>query len=328
MNIVRDLNTETAGQSSGLSSRKHYDSNSIVTVGTFDGLHLGHKKIIDTLVQTGNEKNLRKAVVTFEPHPRLVLKKEGKSGEVKILTTLDEKISNFESRGIDTVYIINFSKEFAATSATEFYKNYLIDKIGLSSLVVGYDHMFGKNREGSIITIKSLSEQYKFSVHRVEEFKLNSHIVSSTLIRKLLLDKQAKEASELLGRNYSITGKVICGDKRGNTIGFPTANIELSDKNKLIPGNGVYLVKVYVNNNYYFGMMNIGNRPTITDDKNIFLEIHILDFSKDIYGETITVEFMDFLRDEKKFGSLDELKSQLNKDKQTVSEKTLLIKQN
>ncbi|MBN1633498.1 MAG: bifunctional riboflavin kinase/FAD synthetase [Ignavibacteria bacterium] len=323
MNIVRDLNTDTDKH-----DRKYFNPNSIVTVGTFDGLHLGHKKILDTLVQTGDEKNLRKTVVTFEPHPRLILKKNGKYGEVKILTTFDEKILNFESQGIDTIFVINFTKEFAATPATEFFLKYLINKIGFSHYVVGYDHMFGKNREGSIVTIKSLSEEYKFDLWKVDEFKLNNHIVSSTLIRRLLLETKVKEAAGLLGRNYTFTGKISYGDKRGSIIGFPTANIETSDKNKLIPGNGVYLVKVYINNNYYFGMMNIGSRPTVTDDKNIFLEIHILDFSNNIYGEIITVEFIDFIRNEKKFSSLEELKIQLNKDKQTVLEKTLLIKQN
>lgn len=321
MNIIRDLNADT-----DLSDRKYFDLNSIVTVGAFDGLHLGHKKIIDTLVQTGNEKNLRKVVVTFEPHPRLVLKKEDKPGEVKILSTLDEKISNFESHGIDTIFVIEFTKNFASTPASEFYKNYLINRIGLSHLVVGYDHMFGKNREGSIITIKSLSEQYKFNVQRVEEFKFNSHIVSSTLIRKLLLETNVKEASELLGRNYSLTGKVITGDRRGKTMGFPTVNIEPLDSNKLIPGNGVYFVKVYINHNYYFGMMNIGYRPTVSDEQKIFSEIHILDFDEDIYGKTITVEFIEFLRNEKKFGSPEELTVQLNKDKQTILEKTTLLK--
>lgn len=321
MNIIRDLNTDT-----GTYSKNFYNPDSVVTVGTFDGLHLGHRKIIDTLVNTGNENNLRKVVVTFEPHPRLVLKKEGKSADIKILTTLEEKISNFEFQGIDTLYVINFTKEFASTSAVEFYKNYLIERIGLSNLVVGYDHMFGKNREGSIVTIKSLSEQYKFKVQRVEEFKLNSHIVSSTLIRKLLLETNVKEASELLGLNYRLKGGVTNGDKRGIIIGFPTANIIPSDPDKLIPGNGVYFVKVYINDNEYLGMMNIGYRPTVNDSGDIYLEIHILDFSRDIYGETITVEFIDFLRSEKKFDSLDELKAQLIKDKQTILEKSLLIK--
>jgi len=321
MNIIRGLNTDTDTQGG-----KYFDSNSIITVGTFDGLHLGHRKIIDILVHSGNEKNLRKVVVTFEPHPRLVLKKANKPGEIKILTTLDEKISIFESYGIDTIFVIDFTMEFASTPAEKFYKIYLIDKIGLSYLVVGYDHMFGKNREGSIVTIKSLSEEYKFNVLRVEEFKLDSHIVSSTLIRKLLLDTNVKEASELLGRNYSLTGKVIYGDRRGKTMGFPTINIKPSDENKLIPGNGVYFVKVYVNDNYYFGMMNIGYRPTVNDEQKIFSEIHILDFNKDIYGEIVTVEFIDFLRHEKKFSSLEELTKQLNKDKQIILEKTSLIK--
>lgn len=321
MNIIRVLNADK-----DLDDRKYFDLNSIVTVGTFDGLHLGHKKIIDTLVQTGNEKNLRKVVVTFEPHPRLVLKKEGKSGEVKILSTLDEKISNFELHGIDTIFVIKFTKNFASTPASEFYKNYLINRIGLLHLVVGYDHMFGKNREGSIVTIKSLSEEYRFNVQRVEEFKFNSHIVSSTLIRKLLLETNVKEASKLLGRNYSLTGKVITGDRRGKTMGFPTVNIEPSDSNKLIPGNGVYFVKVYINHNYYFGMMNIGYRPTVSDEQKIFSEIHILDFDEDVYGRTITVEFIEFLRNEKKFGSPEELTVQLNKDKQTILEKTTLFK--
>ncbi|MCX7833673.1 MAG: bifunctional riboflavin kinase/FAD synthetase [Ignavibacteria bacterium] len=300
-----------------------YKTDSIITIGTFDGLHLGHKKILDTLISKGNLLNLRKVVVTFEPHPRLVLKNKSKK-EIKLLTTSEEKLNYFQESGIDVVFIINFTEEFSKTSAVDFFKNYLIDKIGLKFLVIGYDHTFGKNREGNIETVKLLSKQYKFDFLRVDELRINNEIVSSTVIRNLINNKELEKASIFLGRNYSIIGKVISGDKRGQKLGFPTANIEIFDENKLIPPDGVYAVKVFINNQELLGMMNIGYRPTINksiptlSESKKFLEVHILDFDKDIYDEIIKVEFIKFIRDEKKFETIDKLVEQLKLDKKTV----------
>jgi len=314
MNVIRDLNINN-------DSMEYFNSQSVITEGTFDGLHLGHKKIIEKLTSTAREHKLRKVIVTFEPHPRLVLNSKNKQGGIRILTTLEEKISLFKSLQIDKLIIINFTEKFATTSATEFYRKYLIEKIGLSYLVVGYDHMFGRNREGSFVTLKSIAKDYKFEVIKVNEFRQGGNIVSSSLIRKYLSELKVKEAAELLGRNYSISGKIIYGEKRGIKIGFPTANLKPDIQEKLIPGNGVYLVKVYLNHNYYFGMMNVGFRPTVNSGKNIFLETHIFDFDKDVYGETMKVEFLEYIREERKFDSLDKLKEQIEKDKKYIIEK-------
>ncbi len=295
--------------------KKHFDKNTIVTVGTFDGVHLGHRKIIESLSNIASENKLRKAVVTFEPHPRIVL--SDNNAGIKILTTLSEKINLLEELGIDIIYVINFTKEFASTSAIDFYKNILIDTIGLSHLVLGYDHMFGKNREGSIETIKPLSQKYHFTYHRVDEFRIHNEIVSSSAIRKLLTVNDIIKANEFLGSPYLLEGEVIIGDKRGRQIGFPTANIKPLEPHKLIPARGVYYVKVAApDGNEYDGMMNVGYRPTVRFESEMFLEVNIFGFDKNIYGDTIRIKFIEYLRDEIKFSSLDALVSQLKKDKE------------
>ncbi len=300
---------------SGDLDKKHFDKNTAVTVGTFDGVHLGHRKIIESLSGIANENNLRKAVVTFEPHPRIVL--SDNNAGIKILTTLSEKLNLLEELGIDIIYVINFTKEFASTSAIDFYKNVLIDTIGLSHLVLGYDHMFGKNREGSIETIKPLSQKYHFSYHRVDEFRIHNEIVSSSAIRKLLTVNDIPKANEFLGSPYLLEGDVIIGDKRGRQIGFPTANIKPLEPHKLIPARGVYYVKVETSDgNEYDGMMNVGYRPTVRFESEMFLEANIFGFDKNIYGETIRIKFLEYLRDEIKFSSLEALVSQLKKDKE------------
>lgn len=298
--------------------KRHFDKNSIITVGTFDGVHLGHRKIIQSLTDIALENSLRKVVVTFEPHPRIVL--SDNNAGIKILTSTNEKINLLESLGVDILYIINFTKNFASTSADDFYKNILIDSIGLSHLVIGYDHMFGKNREGSIVTIKLLSEKYNFKYHRVEEFRYKDEIVSSSAIRKLLMVNDIEKANEFLGDAYSLEGLVIQGDKRGNQIGFPTANLQLNEPHKLIPSRGVYYVKVEYDGKVYDGMMNIGYRPTVRLENELFLEVNIFDFNQNIYGKVIKVKFLKYLRDEIKFSSIEELVAQLKKDKETSIE--------
>ena len=293
----------------------NFRKDSVVTVGTFDGVHIGHKKILESVVRIGTENNLRKVVVTFEPHPRIILNSHG---EVKMLSSTEEKLLEFENSGIDIVYIIKFSKEFAATSAADFYINYLINKIGLSYLVIGYDHNFGKNREGSIDTIKKLSEDYGFQFKRVDAYKFKDETISSSLVRKNLLSGNVEKAANYLGKNYEFTGNVVYGNKRGRTMGFPTANLIPIDEHKLIPGNGVYKVKVFVNGCEHKGMMNIGTRPTIDKEEKIYLEVYILDFNDDIYGTNIKIIFENFIRKEQKFNSIEELTNQLNLDKQKI----------
>jgi len=294
-----------------------YDRKSAVTVGTFDGVHLGHRQIFEKLISISNSKGLRSVVVTFEPHPQIVLK--NKTKDIRILSTLEEKLEIFRQSGIDFAFVINFTKDFSNTTAEDFYKSYLVDKIGLQELILGYDHMFGKNREGNIDTLKILSGKYGFNVDKVEEFKIHSEHISSTAIRKLIETGDVKKASGLLGRNYSLSGKVVEGKKLGREIGFPTANIELSDESKLIPSNGIYAVEVETNDKErHFGMMSIGLNPTIAADDKIKLEVNIFDFDKDIYGENIKVSFIEYLRDEKKFNSLEDLKKQIEADGDNV----------
>jgi len=292
-----------------------HDVKSVVTIGTFDGIHLGHRKIFDKLIEVSQNKSYRSIAVTFDPHPQIVLK--NRSHDIKLLTTLEEKIEIFNSVGIDIAYIINFTLEFSKTQPEKFFEDYFINGTGLGELVVGYDHMFGKDREGNFETLNKLSKKYGFNVHNVEEFKFENVQVSSTTIRHLLEDKgDVKQVSKLLGRNYGFEGKVIEGKKIGRELGFPTANIEVLSGFKLIPKKGVYAITADIDNITYAGMMSIGLNPTVTDDDSLKIEVNIFDFGKDIYGKKIKVKFLDYLRDEVKFNSLEELKNQLYLDKE------------
>jgi riboflavin kinase/FMN adenylyltransferase len=291
-----------------------YDRNSAVTVGTFDGVHLGHIEIISYLNKIKDNKSLRSVVVTFDPHPQVVLKNKAK--DIKLLTTTAEKINIFQSLGIDVVYIINFTQSFADTPAEDFIKKYLVEKTGISDLVIGYDHMFGKDRKGSIDTIKKLAAEYGFTADRVDECRINGEIISSTAVRNYLNDGNIPKANELLGREYSIEGTVIEGHKRGRTIGYPTANIRLSDELKQIPKKGIYAVKVELDGLQLNGMMSIGYNPTVSDSRDKFsLEVNIFDFNEDIYNKNIKVRFISYLRDEIKLCSFNDLRKYLDKDK-------------
>lgn len=291
-----------------------YNKNSVITIGTFDGIHLGHRKIIDSVHEIRDSKNLRSIIVTFEPHPQIVLK--NKAHDIKLLSTLEEKLEMFERLGIDMVYVINFTKEFSQNTAEEFYKKFIFDKFGLSDIVIGYDHMVGRNREGGFETLKKLSGEYDFNIHKIDELKINGYTVSSTVIRNMLLASSVKDAAMLLCDYYPFTGEVIYGDKLGRKIGFPTANIKPLSEYKLIPKNGVYLVSSEIKGKKYYGMMNIGVRPTVTEGLNKTNEIYFMDFNDDIYGEILKIKFLDFIREEKKFNSVNELKQQIEKDKE------------
>lgn len=292
----------------------YYDKNSAITVGTFDGVHLGHREIIDKLKSISGSKNLRSIVVTFEPHPQIVLKNRIK--EIKILTTLDEKLDILSQLHIEIAYVIEFTKDFANTSAEDFYKNYLIDKIGLSNLVLGYDHMFGKNREGNFETLKKLSVNYDFTIDKVEQYKIDNEHISSTVIRHLLEEGDVKKVAQILGRPYSTEGRVVEGKKLGKDLGYPTANIEVESMHKQIPKIGIYVVKVEVDEQIYNGMMSIGINPTVSDDGKIKLEVNIFEFNSNIYGKVIKVDFIDYIRNEKKFDLLDDLKKEISLDKE------------
>lgn len=303
MQVIRDID------------KIEYDKRSAITVGTFDGVHLGHREIIKKLNSIKKEKGLRSIIVTFEPHPQIVLR--NRATDIKILSTLEEKLSIFNELNIDLAYVINFTKEFSNTTAEDFYQKYLIEKIGLSDLILGYDHMFGKNREGNFETLELLSKRNNFTVDKVEEIKIDGEQISSTVIRHLLNDEgNVRKVRNILGRNYSIEGKVIEGKKLGKELGYPTANIKLTSEFKLIPKIGIYAVSIEISDKEYYGMLSIGKNPTVSDDDEIKIEVNIFDFDYNIYGKDIKVNFLDYIRDEKKFDNLDELKEQMSRDKE------------
>jgi len=293
-----------------LSVRK--DKNTVLTIGTFDGVHLGHQKIIKKVRQKASGYGARSLLITFNPHPRKVLA----PGKVKILTTITEKKDILEKFGIENLFIIDFTKEFSQQPAEKFFTDYIINGTGLREIVIGYDHHFGKGRSGDIETLHKLGAANNFSVEKVEEFKLDSTSVSSSEIRKALNEGNIYMANSLLGRYYSFSGTVIHGNKRGKSLGFPTANIMLDDEDKMLPALGIYVVEFFTGGNKYYGLLSIGRRPTFYNDGVIVPEVYIYDFDDDIYNENVTVNVIDRLRGEEKFPSAEALISQMNKDKE------------
>lgn len=290
------------------------DNQSIITLGTFDGVHLGHNQLINELIEIGNKEKLRKVLITIHPHPQTVLNKIDKP-QIKLLTTLDERINLLKNFDLDIIYILEFNPDIAEMNAYEFIIDFLYSKIGFSKILIGYDHSFGKNREGNIVLLQNLSEKFKFDVIQYGAYSKEETIISSSKIRKMLINKDIEKANELLGYAYNITGKVFHGDNRGEKIGFPTANISKEFDDKLLPGNGVYFVDSIIDNKRYYGMANIGVRPTVTDSDQIRIEVHYFGINRHLYDEVLTVNFYKFIREERKFSSLDELISQLKHDK-------------
>ena len=288
------------------------DTGSALTVGSFDGVHLGHKSIFENLIAISEKQNLESVIITFDPHPRKVLGTADKN--FKLLTNLDEKIELFEQIGIDQIVIITFTKEFSKLSYRQFVENILVEKLNVREMVIGYDHHFGKDREGGIDKLIELGKIHGFSVKQISPSTTNSKTISSSLIRQLLEEGEIEKANEFLGRQYSIEGKVVKGDGRGREIGFPTANIQLEDEDKVIPKRGVYAVDVVYENKLFKGMMNIGNRPTFNFDP-LTLEVHIFKFNVYIYDAFIKIRFKKYIREEKKFSNVNELKTQLIDDK-------------
>ncbi len=290
--------------------------NSVVTVGTFDGVHEGHRALMEKLVRQASSKNARSVVITFDPHPRSII--HSKSQGIQLLTTLKERAEVLETMGVDELVVIPFTRDFSLFSSEQFVKEVIYDKIGISEFVIGYDHHFGKNRSGTIETLYSLASKLSFDVSVVSKREMGTTTISSTVIRNEIQEHgDMNRASELLGRPYLLNALVIHGDERGRTIGFPTANLQPEHPDKAIPKNGIYAVKVRVDNTWYNGMMNIGIRPTFNGQKKS-LEVHIFDFNQMIYGKTVQIRFFDRIRDEQKFEGLEDLKAQLNKDKQTA----------
>ncbi len=286
--------------------------NPIVTTGTFDGVHLGHQKIINRLKDAAKEENGETVLLTFSPHPRMVLFPD--DNELKLLNTPSEKIELLEKYGVDHLIIYPFTKEFSRLTSIEFVRNILVNKIQTKRLIIGYNHHFGRNREGSFEHLKEYGPLYGFDVEEIPAKDIDHIQISSTKIRNALFTGDVKTATVYLGHDYTLTGTVVKGRQLGRTIGYPTANLEITDKYKLIPGDGVYAVKIKHKGEVYGGMLNIGNNPTI-EGKGKSIEVNIFNFDKTIYGDETTIYFIERLRDEVKFNNLEELKEQLAKDK-------------
>ena len=288
--------------------------NAVVTIGTFDGVHLGHQAIFNRMKALAQSVGGETVVVTFSPHPRQVLNID--SSNLRFLCTPEEKLEKFEEFGIDNVVIINFTKEFSRTPSEVFIKDYIIDHIHPAYIVVGYDHHFGKNRMGDFGLLNDLMKKYNFKVERVAAQDVEHIAISSTKIRNALSVGNVKSANRLLGYRYSVTAEVIVGNKIGRTMGFPTANLELPQEYMIIKG-GVYACLVDYDGHTYKAMANIGHRPTIGDrgEDQPIIEVNLFDFDGDLYGQHIRVHFIDRIRDEEKFGGLDALKAQLEQDR-------------
>lgn len=289
--------------------------NVVLTTGIFDGVHLGHKKIIDQVVQMAQKINGESVLLTFFPHPRMVLYPE--SNDLKLLNTIDERLDLLRQTGIDHLIIHPFSMEFSRITSLDFVRDILVNKLNTKKLVIGYDHHFGKNREGSFEHLKEYGPLYGFEVEEIPAQEIQQINISSTKIRKSLLIGEIQAANQFLGYHYFINGTVVEGSKVGRQIGFPTANIEVDEDYKLIPANGVYAVKIKIEDNNYSGMLNIGTRPTIKEG-DVTIEVNIFNFNQEIYNKPIRIEFFEKIRNEVKFSELTELQQQLNHDKQKV----------
>jgi len=288
----------------------------VVTSGTFDGVHFGHQKILRRLKEITEQNGGESVLLTYWPHPRFVLYPEQ---ELYLLSSIEEKITLLAQQKVDHLIILPFTIEFANMDSEEFIRNILVNKIGTKKLVIGYDHRFGKNRSGSFEELKKNAPVYGFEVEEIPKQMIENNAVSSTKIRRALSEGRIEVADEYLGRPYSIQGKVIEGDKIGRTIDFPTANIEVIFKHKLIPSEGIFAVKIIVDDAYYNGMLNIGYRPTFGGTQKR-MEVHIFDFDQNIYGKEITIEIYDKIRSEIKFQNVGALKAQLTQDKQNALE--------
>lgn len=286
----------------------------IVTIGTFDGVHIGHQKIIKRLVDIAHKKHLNSVVLTFFPHPRMVLQN---NNDIRLLNTIEERETILSDLGLDYLVVKTFTKEFANLSAEEFVKNILVDKLNAKHIIIGYDHRFGKGRSANIDDLKSFGKQYDFEVEEISVQDIEDVSVSSTKIRNALNDGDILTANTYLGYNFYITGKVVKGKGLGRKIGFPTANIEIAEDYKLIPKNGVYVIKTSIENKLVYGMMNIGMNPTVNGTKKT-IEAHFFNFNNDIYNQTLKIEFVARLRDEQKFESVELLKKQLKLDEKNA----------
>ncbi len=286
---------------------------SVVTSGTFDGVHLGHQKILRRLQELASSKQGETVLLTYWPHPRLILQPQDKS--LRLLSTLSEKVKLLEEMGIDHLIILPFTEELSQMSSAEFIQTILVEKIQTKTLVIGYDHKFGKNREGSFEYLQSHSHLFGFAIEEISRQDVDDLGVSSTKIRTALAQGDISTANKYLGRPYDLSGQVVTGQQIGRSLGFPTANIQIADDYKLLPRDGAYAVLAEVNSIQYKAILNIGDRPTVDGEKKT-IEAHLIDFEGDLYGQDLRIYFQEFLREEKKFESLDALKNQLVVDRE------------
>ena len=283
----------------------------IVTIGTFDGVHIGHKKIIEKLLQNTSTNQFESVILTFFPHPRMILN-QGK--DIKLLTTIFEKTALLEKTGLNHLIIHPFDQGFSQLSAEEFVKKVLVDQFNIKKIIIGHDHHFGRNRTANIDDLIHFGKKYDFEVEQISAQEINSISISSTKIRNALKEGNITLANNYLGYDYFLTGTIIKGKQLGRTIGFPTANLKIEEEYKLIPQNGVYVIKSHLNDEVVYGMMNIGLNPTVSDGE-LSIEIHFFDFDADLYDQKIEVSILKYIRPEQKFDTIELLKNQLEKDK-------------
>lgn len=288
----------------------------IVTLGTYDGVHLGHQTIIRKMVDEAKRQGKESVLLTFHPHPRMVLYPDSHS--VRLIDTVEEKLAKLEKLGLDTVILYPFTMKFSRLTAVEFVRDVLVAQIGVTQMLVGHDHHFGKNREGDFQQLLELGQLYDFGVQEIQAVQANDTAVSSTKIRKALAEGDMEKVERFLGEPYQLTGTVVHGNKLGRTIGFPTANLEIDQDAKILPEIGVYAVRATHNGRIFDGVMNVGKKPTVQDTDKIFVEVFIFDFSEDIYGDLLHVRVYNRLRGEQRFASVDALKEQLKKDEENA----------
>lgn len=283
-----------------------------VTIGTFDGVHVGHQKVIKKLIKGAGKKNAKSLLLTFFPHPRMVLQKDI---DIKLINTIDERLQLLKEIGLEEIVVQPFTEEFSKLTALNFVRDILVNTLNISKLIIGYDHHFGKNREGNFEQLEEYGRIYDFNVNEISQKDIDNIAVSSTKIRLAIEKGDIEKANNYLGYNFLLTGEVVAGNNLGEKIGFPTANLNIKETYKLLPKTGAYLVKAKLNNETVFGMMNIGFRPTVSGE-NQTIETHFFNFEGDLYGNKIQIEVLSFLRDEQKFESVEALKEQLGKDKE------------
>jgi riboflavin kinase/FMN adenylyltransferase len=285
---------------------------SFITIGTFDGVHIGHQKVLSNLVHSAKKSNASSVLLTFFPHPRMVLQKDS---DIKLINTIDERIKLLKKTGLELLVIQEFTEDFAEKTAFNFVKKVLVNQLNIANLIIGYDHRFGKNREGNFEQLTTYGKTFGFDVNKIPQQEIDHIAISSTKIRKAIELGNIEEANRYLGYHFMLNGEVVKGKNLGEKIGFPTANLEIKETYKLLPKTGSYIVKSELENETVYGMMNIGFNPTVKGKKQT-IEIHFFDFNKDLYGKKIQIDVLKFLRDEQKFDNVENLINQLQEDKQ------------